>query len=189
MVTNVATLLGPFSKMFKKYEPATQSQMLKSSAQRAIRQQISEQFPGLELEEILPKKSPLLCKKKDIFQYITVGDEILFFNCFNGHWMPTLLLLHKYPDMMTKVQVDKGAIKFILNGADIMCPGLTSNGGSISADLAVGTAVAVYAEGKTNACAIGLLKMSSNDIISTNKGIGIENVHFLGDGLFASLFE
>ena len=28
-----------------------------------------------------------------------------------------------------KVQVDKGAIKFVLKGANIMCPGLTSPGG------------------------------------------------------------
>lgn len=45
------------------------------------------------------------------------------------------------PDMMPKVQIDTGAIKFILSGADIMCPGLTSAGGRISADLAQGAAV------------------------------------------------
>lgn len=31
--------------------------------------------------------------------------------------------------MMPKVRVDKGAIKFVFKGADIMCPGLTSAGG------------------------------------------------------------
>ena len=45
------------------------------------------------------------------------------------------------PDMLPKVQVDAGAIKFILSGADIMCPGLTSAGGRISADLAQGAVV------------------------------------------------
>jgi len=33
------------------------------------------------------------------------------------------------PDIMKRVQVDKGAIRFIMKGADVMCPGLTSAGG------------------------------------------------------------
>ena len=32
------------------------------------------------------------------------------------------------PMLLPWVQVDKGAIKFILSGANIMCPGLTSPG-------------------------------------------------------------
>ena len=45
------------------------------------------------------------------------------------------------PDMMNKVQVDEGAIKFVLSGADIMCPGLTSSRGQISSDLLAGSIV------------------------------------------------
>lgn len=33
------------------------------------------------------------------------------------------------PNIMKKFQVDRGAIKFVLSGANIMCPGLTSPGG------------------------------------------------------------
>jgi len=43
--------------------------------------------------------------------------------------------------MLRSVQVDKGAIKFVLGGADIMCPGLTSSGGQISPDLKEGDIV------------------------------------------------
>ena len=32
------------------------------------------------------------------------------------------------PFMLTHQQVDKGAIRFVLSGANIMCPGLTSPG-------------------------------------------------------------
>lgn len=34
--------------------------------------------------------------------------------------------------MMPHMQVDKGAIKFILSGANIMCPGLTSPGAKMT---------------------------------------------------------
>jgi len=50
--------------------------------------------------------------------------------------VPTLRLLHKYPCLLPKIQIDKGGIKFILNGANVMCPGLTSPGGKME-DLAV----------------------------------------------------
>lgn len=100
---------------------------------------------------------------------------------------------------MPHVQVDTGAIKFILSGADIMCPGLTSAGGRINPELAKDTMVAVMAEGKDHALAIGILKMSGTDMyyqlfhepfyllpirIKINQGHGIESVHFLNDGLW-----
>ena len=41
----------------------------------------------------------------------------------NEAWIPTLRLLHQYPFLLTPQMVDKGAIKFVLSGANIMCPG------------------------------------------------------------------
>ena len=34
--------------------------------------------------------------------------------------------------MLPHQQVDKGAIKFVLSGANIMCPGLTSKGAKLT---------------------------------------------------------
>ena len=42
---------------------------------------------------------------------------------------------HTDPMILPKVQVDKGAIKFILSGANIMCPGLTSPGARMDVSL------------------------------------------------------
>jgi len=36
---------------------------------------------------------------------------------------------------MKKLQVDRGAIRFVLAGANIMCPGLTSPGGVLDEDV------------------------------------------------------
>jgi predicted RNA-binding protein (TIGR00451 family) len=38
-------------------------------------------------------------------------------------------------DMMPKLRTDKGAIKFVLSGANIMCPGLTSPGATIHTEV------------------------------------------------------
>jgi len=88
--------------------------------------------------------------------------------------------------MMPRVTVDKGAVKFVLKGADVMCPGLTSRGADCSADLPAFAPVAVYAEGKEHAVAIGVTKMSTADIRAINKGVGVEAIHFCGDQLWTS---
>ena len=48
----------------------------------------------------------------------------------------------------------------------------------------VDTVVAVMAEGKEHALAVGQMKMSSGDIKSINKGIGVETLTSLGDPLW-----
>jgi PUA domain protein len=45
-------------------------------------------------------------------------------------------------------------------------------------------AVAIYAEGKETAMAVAVTKMSTADIREINKGIGLDNVHHLNDGLW-----
>ena len=90
---------------------------------------------------------------------MSVDNEILFFNERDGPYFPVLKVLHKCtcsalrdasapilmptrgdlsgrgaradPDILPKLQVDRGAIEFVLKGANIMCPGLTSKGGRL----------------------------------------------------------
>ena len=69
-------------------------------------------------------------------------------------------------------------------GANIMCPGLTSPGATIHDEVDEETPVAVYAEGKDHAVAVGYTTMSTGDMVSVNKGIGVENLHYLNDGLW-----
>jgi len=47
-----------------------------------------------------------------------------------------------------------------------------------------GTVVAIMAEGKKHALAMGIMKMSSDDIKKINKGIGVDVVTHLGDPLW-----
>lgn len=45
------------------------------------------------------------------------------------------------PGFMQEVQVDRGAIRFVLGGAHVMCPGLTSKGGRVDPALEAETPV------------------------------------------------
>ena len=84
--------------------------------------------------------------------------------------MPTIKVLHRFPYFMETMQCDKGAIRHIFSGSHVMAPGLTSEGGCVTPDLPVKAPIAITAEGKTHAMAIGVLCMSSADIVSQNRG-------------------
>ncbi|KAG6751546.1 hypothetical protein POTOM_043738 [Populus tomentosa] len=171
---------------FSSDEVSSQNQV-KASVQRKIRQSIADEYPGLEpvLDDLLPKKSPLIVVKcQNHLNLVVVNNVPLFFNIRDGPYMPTLRLLHQYPNIMKKLQVDRGAIKFVLSGANIMCPGLTSPGGALDDEVDAETPVAIMAEGKQHALAIGFTKMSAKDIKTINKGIGVDNMHYLNDGLW-----
>jgi len=176
--------------MFKKFdekENVSTVNNVKSSVQRGIRTAILEQMPYIEnyMDQILPKKDPLRAVKCQDNIEVLAGKngELLFFKGRDAHWFPTLKLLHKYPFLLPQMQADKGAIRFILSGANIMCPGVTSPGGKMT-NVPEDTVVAVMAEGKQHAIGIGVTKMSSEKILAVNKGIGIENIHYLNDGLW-----
>lgn len=47
-----------------------------------------------------------------------------------------------------------------------------------------GQVVAVMAEGKEHAVAVGLMQMSSEELLAKNKGVGVDNIHYLNDGLW-----
>ena len=111
--------------MFKRFtveENVSSISQIKNSAQRGIISSITTQYPSLEgdvIENILPKKSMLVAKAHDGTQLVVVNNEIKFFSIRDGPFYPTLKVLHQYPSMMKRMQVDKGAIKFILGGKSL----------------------------------------------------------------------
>ena len=86
------------------------------------------------------------------------------------------------------VRIDRGAIRFLLAGAPMMCPGLTSAGGHLppaDAALPAETPVAIHAEGKEHAVGIGLTKLGTEEMRRVNKGVGVETMTYLGDDLWS----
>lgn len=77
-----------------------------------------------------------------------------------------------------------------------MAPGLTSPGGRLPSDpedaeglygkeeLPAGEVVVIEAEGKENACMVGVLKMGTKEMKEAKKGQACEAGHYLGDGLW-----
>jgi len=177
--------------MFKKFdekESISAVSQLKTSVQKGIRNQIIELYPHFEeyLLEYWPKKDcpARLVKCHEKIELLVVNNEPLFFKQRDGPWLPNIHVLHRFPFMLPIQIVDKGAIKFILSGAHIMCPGITSPGAFLNHETPKGTAVQVMCEGKEHAIAIGTMVLDPAEIASVNKGIGIEVAHYLNDGLW-----
>ena len=60
-------------------------------------------------------------EKKEVYYFI---DGLLAF--FSDELIPTLCLIQKYNLFMPSVTVDEGAVKHIVNGADLFVPGIVS---------------------------------------------------------------
>jgi len=91
------------------------------------------------------------------------------------------------PFVLPVVGIDRGAIRFLLQGAHMMCRGMTSKGGYLppaESELLAGTPVALCAEGKEHAVGIGILKLSTEGIKKVNKDVGVETITYLGDDLW-----
>ena len=117
--------------------------------------------------------------------------------------IPHLKTVHQFPHCFARIGVDRGAIRFVLAGAALMAPGLTSAGGRLPPDphggkeegegggegegekeLREGDVAVVEAEGKEEACLVGRLRMGTEEIRGVGKGVVMDAGHFLGDGLW-----
>jgi len=156
--------------MFKNFTEAnvgTQTQA-KSSVARQIRDSLQGLYPGFDLDLIFPKKVNFqITKGKGELNYIKfLGTDglIMFFQDRDGPWLPTLTTVKRFPALMPKMQVDTGATDFLLRGANVMAPGLTSPGGIVFPGLEKGRAVQIYIEGQNEPSAIGVMLMSSDEM-------------------------
>jgi malignant T-cell-amplified sequence len=128
---------------------------------------------GLTLN--LPKSSQANCAEPedgvvfvglDSFEFVQAGEEFFPYLGSQG----TLAL---FPGAV----VDEGAIKFLLNGADVMRPGIRKFddwGGA-------GKIVVVREEKKGRAIALGPAAVASSEAKSMTKGSCIRNLHHVGD--------
>ncbi len=101
---------------------------------------------------------------------------------YEGEVYPSLLLLYRlgYDPGLPRVYVDAGAVPHILNGADVMVPGITR----VEGDFGEGEKLFVADEEKKRVFAVGKALMSSETIREAGRGKAVLNVHYAGDELW-----
>jgi len=111
----------------------------------------------------------------DLKIYIIDGQPLLFEK--SNRLYPTLF--NKIRSALPSVVVDDGAISHILNGADVMAPGIVS----FPLNVKVDDLVSVRSQ-NNKILSIGIVLDSFTEKLQQRKGRVIKNIHYVGDELF-----
>lgn len=87
--------------------------------------------------------------------------------------------LKEYKANKKSVVVDDGAIKYILNGADVMAPGVVDADEEIKKDDFVW-----IRDERGLPLAVGIALMSGKEMKEMNKGRAVKNIHHIGDKIW-----
>ncbi|MDH5807252.1 MAG: DUF1947 domain-containing protein [Candidatus Methanomethylicaceae archaeon] len=155
--------------MIKKRHP------LSSKEQKELLNILKEKFPNI-YEKLEKKKMIELIETKDgVKIYLQEGKAIAFL--INEEIIPPLR--EEFLENLPKVIVDMGAIPHIVNGADVMAPGIRNIN-----DVNLEEIVVVIDEKHGKPIAIGKMIMNSKEILEKRKGKAIKNLHYVGDYLW-----
>jgi len=103
---------------------------------------------------------------------------------YEGRYYFTVYGLLKYRPDRGKVVVDEGAMPHIINGADVMKPGIVSADESIKKD----DFVYVVVEGKETPLAVGIALVDGKEMVG-GKGRAVKNIHHLKDKIWRTFFK
>jgi PUA-domain protein len=140
-----------------------------------------------EVKRVCPSLIEYIDRKKDIELvevangeriYLQDGKPILI--GIEKSVMPSLAMPQAMLETIPKVVVDMGAVPFVVNGADVMAPGIRS----VADNVKVGDVVLVVDEKYSKGLAVGIMIMDKVDILQKKKGKAIKNVHHVGDEIW-----
>lgn len=109
---------------------------------------------------------------------IHINKESAFFY-YQDKLVPTLKYLQQHA-LLKKVSVDMGAVKFVVNGADVMRPGILQIDSAIVKD----EFIAVVDNVHQKPLAVGIALVSGSEILGLKTGKVVKNVHWVGDEIW-----
>ncbi len=102
----------------------------------------------------------------------------------DGRYYLTVYGLLKFKPSKGKVVVDEGAMPHIINGADVMKPGIVEADENIKA----GDFVYVVVEKKETPLAVGIALVDGSEMVG-GKGKAVKNIHHLKDKIWKTFFK
>jgi PUA domain protein len=113
------------------------------------------------------------------FEVVLVENQIVAF-VKEGEAFLTIRGLLRYPATKAFATVDMGAVKFVINGADVMAPGIVDADESI----AVGDYVWVRDVKNLKPLAVGVALVTGAEMKSKRPGKAIQSLFYVGDKLW-----
>jgi PUA-domain protein len=115
---------------------------------------------------------------EDEHKFIVINGQASFFY-YQDKVLPTLKYLQTH-DLLKKVVVDMGAVKFVVNGADIMRPGITHVDEGIDKD----DFIVIIDKNNKKPLAIGISALNTAELRASTSGKFIKNIHYVGDDIW-----
>ena len=137
-----------------------------------------------EVNKLLEKYGIVL-SKKDLVVLVEDKQKIIMLNntasfFYHGeNLIPTLRYLQEN-QVLKEIVVDMGAVKFVINGADVMRPGIVEIKEGISKD----DFIVIVDVNNNKPLAVGIALLNSEDMRSATAGKVIKNIHHVGDELW-----
>lgn len=138
---------------------------------------LNEELQELYGQEFFNKKDAVQIHEKPIKHIKLNKTPILFFK--DNKPIPTLKFLLKN-QILKKVTVDMGAVKFICGGADVMRPGITQ----IDENIQKGDIITVIDEKNKTPLIVGEAIHSTEELKEKKDGKVIKNIHYITDELW-----
>ena len=124
------------------------------------------------------KKDHAVIVEDEKYKLILVNKKPVFFY-YQDKIVPTLKLLQE-KEVLKTITVDMGAVKFVINGADIMRPGIVE----IENDIKQNDFIVIIDVNNKKPLAVGIALLNSEEMRSATGGKVIKNIHFVGDELW-----
>jgi PUA domain protein len=161
-----------------KIERIKKRHLLKKREQRDEIAKIETEI-GSSIEGLGPKSHLEGGVLDDGSRILLLDGEIIFFQ-HEGRMFPALRALLNGLIDVPKITVDMGAVKFVVNGADIMRPGITQ----VDARVKANGIVVVVDEKHGKPLAVGVSKLAAVDLRAATSGKVIKSIHHINDDLW-----
>jgi len=126
----------------------------------------------------LSKKDQAVLLEKQEHHIILINKQPAFFY-HQDKPIPTLKYLQQN-QILKKITVDMGAVKFVINGADIMRPGITQIENNIEKD----EPIVIVDKNNHKPLAVGIALLNSTEMEEQTEGKSIKNIHYIGDEIW-----
>jgi len=157
-----------------------QRHFIQKSQIRELQDDLLNQYDEKFVAQIFPKKARIELIQTDAGDTLYAVNNVLKLWKSKEGYIPVLtLLLNKQVDLK-KIVVDKGAIRFVTNAADVMRPGITH----IEPSIKKGDIVVIVDENHDRALAVGKAMFDAKEMENKNSGKVVRNLHTIQDNVW-----
>ena len=154
-----------------------QRHFIQKSQIKDLKRDILKQYDEEFLSQIIPKKAQIEFIQTETGDILyAVNNELKLWKSSDGY-IPVLTLLLNNKIKLKKVVVDKGAIRFVTNKADIMRPGITK----IDPSIKKGDIIEIVDENHDRSLAVGRALFDAREMEEQKSGKVVKNLHTIQD--------